>query len=103
MSMENPHVNSIAMLHNTSHRALTDFSATPWARLLPFNPLNCVAPLVYNRWSPVYPLLVRHWQMSKGLNKSMIMLSDLELLALPYMYVAPITAISDCQNIDQLY
>ena len=39
--------------------------------------------------------------MSKGLNESMIIFSDLELPALPY--VAPITAISVCQNIDQLY
>ena len=38
--------------------------------------------------------------MSKGLNKSIIILGDLELPALPY--VAPITAISGCQNIDYI-
>ena len=36
--------------------------------------------------------------MSKGMNKSMIILSDLELPALPY--VAPVTTISGYQNID---
>ena len=39
--------------------------------------------------------------MSKGLNESMIILSDLELPVLPY--VALITAIGGCQNSDQLY
>ena len=57
----------------------------------------CFGPPVYNKWSLVYPTLVKHWQTSKGINESMIILSDLELPALPY--VAPITAISGCQNI----
>ena len=47
---------------------------------------------VYNQLSSFYPALARHWQASKGLNKNMTILSDLELPALPY--VAPITAIS---------
>ena len=45
-------------------------------------------------------LLVLHWQTSKSLNKSMLTLSDLELPALPY--IAPITAISGCQNINYI-
>ena len=68
----------------------------------PFNPLNryivwfqdnsnsvslCFRLLVYNKRSPVYPALTRHWQIIKGLNKSMIILSELKLPALPY--VAP--------------
>ena len=41
-----------------------------------------------------------HRQTSKGLNESMIILSNLELPALPY--IAPITAISGCQNVDYI-
>ena len=48
----------------------------------------------------VYPTLVRHRQTSKGLNESMIILSNLELPALPY--VAPITAISGSLNINYI-
>ena len=52
----------------------------------------CFRLLVY-KWSHVYPTLVRihHWQMarSKHLNEGMLISSDLELPALPY--VAPIT------------
>ena len=77
-------------------------------RLSPINPLDsfaihfvnlvslCFRLSVY-KWSPVYPALVRrilHWKMaqSKCLNESMLVLSDLELPAMPY--IAPITAIS---------
>ena len=57
------------------------------------------------KWSPVYPTLsgrILHWQMawSKCLNKSLLILSDLESLSLPY--VAPITAINRFQEY-QLY
>ena len=60
--------------------------------------------LIY-KWSPVYPTLSGrslHWQTawSKHLNKALLILSDLESLALPY--VAPITAISQFQEY-QLY
>ena len=60
--------------------------------------------LIY-KWSPVYPTLsgrILHWQMarSKHLSKGILILSDLELPALPY--VAPITAISRFQEY-QLY
>ena len=75
-------------------------------RLLPFLPLDCFTIhfktilirflCVSGFQSPVYPALVRilHWQMArlKRLNKGMLILSDLELPALPH--VAPITAIS---------
>ena len=51
------------------------------------------------KWFPIYHALLRrpqilHWQMarSKRLNESMLILSNLELPALPY--VGPITAIS---------
>ena len=57
------------------------------------------------KWSPVYPTLsgrILHWQTawSKHLNKALLILSDLESLALPY--IAPITAISRFQEY-QLY
>ena len=56
---------------------------------------SCFRLPVY-KWSPVYPALARilHQQMArlKRLNNGLLILSDLELLALPY--VAPITAIS---------
>ena len=75
-------------------------------RLSPFNPLDCFAIhfktililflCILGFQSHVYPALVRilHWQMAqlKRLNEAMLILSDLELPALPY--VAPITAIS---------
>ena len=81
---------------------------------LPFNPLDCFAihfktiliqfpslcfGFSVHKWSPVYPALAQrrmilHWQTTwlKLLNKSTLILSDLVLLALPY--IAPITAIS---------
>ena len=84
------------------------------SRLLPFNPLDCLAihfdtvliqfprlcfELSVYKWSPVYPALtwrrmILHWQMTwlKPLNEGILILSDLVLLALSY--VIPITAIS---------
>ena len=118
--MEDTCVNSIVTyftLQNVSSmlspRRLIDFFCFFWTWLFPFNPLNhfivlfrdnsnsvslCFRLLVYNKRSPVYPALARHWQTLKGVNKSMIILSALKLPALPY--VAPITAISGCQNIN---
>ena len=75
-------------------------------RLLPFNPSDCFAIhfetiliqflCILGFWSPIYPTIARilHWQMaqSKRLIEGMLILSDLELPALPY--VTPITAIS---------
>ena len=87
-------------------------------RLSPFNPLDCLPfilrqvqfgflhfRLLVYKWSPVYPALsgrILHWQTawSKCLNKALLILSNLELLALPY--VAPIIAISRFQEY-QLY
>ena len=89
-------------------------------RLSPFNPLDCFAihfktiliqflcvlgfqSIIGFLFIP--PALARrilHWQMaqSKHLNEGMLILSDLELPALPY--VAPITAISQLPEY-QLY
>ena len=75
-------------------------------RLTSFNPLDCFAIhfrtiliqflCISGFRFPVYPILVRilHWQkaQSKCLNEGMLILSDWELPALPY--VATITAIS---------
>ena len=61
------------------------------------NSFSLLFGLPIYKWSPVYLALAReilHWQMaqSKCLNEGMLVLSDLELHALPY--IAPITAIS---------
>ena len=113
VSMENPCVNSIVTLVQCFSQAFDRLFCFFWAWLFPFNPLYCFIVwfrdnsnlvslcfrlLVYNKRSPVYPALARHWQTLKGVNKSMIILSELKLPALPY--VAPITAISGCQNIN---
>ena len=47
-------------------------------------------PQAYNKWSPVYPTLVRHWQASKGLNKSIIILGNLEL---PVLYQSMLSVV----------
>ena len=98
-----------SMLPQAFNRLLYFF----WVWLFPFNPLNCFIVsfrnisnpislcfrlLVYNKRSPVYPALARHRQTLKGVNKSMIILSELKLSALPY--VAQIIAISGYQNIN---
>ena len=100
--MENPCVNSIVTLVQCFSQVFDRLFCFFWAWLFPFNPLNCFIVwfrdnsnlvslcfrlLVYNKRSPVYPALARHWQTLKGVNKSMIILSELKLPALPY--VAP--------------
>ena len=87
--------------------------------VLPFNLLNCFAissqdnfnsvSLLFRSFQSISHLLfILHWQgrffigriWSKGINESMLILSNLEFPALPYVYLWPIIGISDCQNID---
>ena len=72
---------------------------------MPFNPLNCFVISFWGNSNLVclhFRLLVRDFSLadtrSNGLNENVLILSDLELPALTY--IAPITAISGCQNID---
>ena len=112
MSMENPCVNSIPTHFNLQKMAHSTFPPR-FKQTFAFQPFRLfrysfqdisnlvslhLGYLVY-KLSPVYSALawrkmILHWQTawSKHLNKGMPILSDLELLALPY--VAPITAIS---------
>ena len=119
--MENPHVDSVSTYFN-----LEMFSSTidyRWRvqrfpqdlnRLLPFIPLDCFTIhfktiliqflCVFGFRSPVYPAMARilHWQTarSKSLNEGMLILSHLELSALPYV-AQPLLSVG-CQNIDYI-
>ena len=113
--MENPRVNGTATYFNLQNVYLSSTVEYRWCiqrfphnlnRHLPFNPLDCFAIhfetvlilflCVLSFWSPVYPTLARilHWKTARSncLNDGMLVLSDLELPALPC--IAPITAIS---------
>ena len=106
--MENPCVNSTGIYFNLqndqfNHRSQTARSTFPPTFKQTFNSLDYFAIhfdtlflCILGFRSPVYPALARilhgHTAQSKRLNKGILILSDLELPALPY--IAPFTAIS---------
>ena len=91
-----------------SPKILADLSASSCVWLSPFNPFNHFAVSFCNNSNLIsgFPLMVSCFSCTveedslladvESLNESMLMLSYLELHDLPC--IAPIIAISDCQN-----